>query len=123
MSTSGDALLSAEVILKSISGNSLATNERSVTASNIEKYRASKISVETVVRELKKLGFSVPQAGVTISIVGTAKQFEKAFKIKPKIILMQDKYEVKVNRDPVIPKSLEDTVEKIIFPPAPEYFK
>lgn len=122
MNTS-NALISAEVILKSKNGNSLAASEPPVTSSNIEKYRPTQITVDTAIKELKKLGFSVPQVGVTISIVGTVKQFEKAFKINPKIIQKQNRNEEKVNLDPVIPNSLKDIVEKIVFPPPPEYFK
>jgi subtilase family serine protease len=115
-----DTLVSAELILKSKSGNTLATSEP-VTSNNIEKYRPTQATIDTAIEELKKLGFSVPQVGLTISIVGTVKNFEKAFRINPKFIQTRDK--VKANQDVVIPESLKNVVEKIVFPTPPEYFK
>ena len=115
-----DTLISAELILKSKSGNTLSTSEP-VTSNNIEKYRPTQTTIDTAIKELKKLGFSVPQVGVTISIVGTVKQFEKVFRINPRFIQAQNK--VKVNQDAVIPESLKNVVEKIVFPTPPEYFK
>ena len=115
-------IISAEVILKSKSGKSfLATN--SVTSENIDEFLADKNTISQATIILEDFGFTALESETSISIVGTSNLFEKIFKIKIKIN-KDDLGNLSVNLDkkPIVPMTLKNYVEAIIFPEKPEYF-
>ena len=116
--------ISAEVILKSKSGRSLASTDVAVTAENIEEFTPPAETITKATRGLQKLGFTVAQSGVTLTILGKPAQFEEAFRVK--LTLKKDEPTggiiVHPDGELVIPHSLRDDVEKVVFPEPPEFF-
>jgi subtilase family serine protease len=115
-------IISAQAILKSSSGRSM-TDASEITAQNIDEFRPSRETLEQVIREFKNLGFDVLPDGITITITGDLKLFEQVFKVKitQENIAGGDR-SIKSNNDPVLPKSLRQLVEKVVFVPPPEYY-
>jgi organic radical activating enzyme len=117
-----EPVLSAEVVLKSASGRSLTDVGATITSENVSEFRPNQETIEEAIHQLEKLGFKVPQKGITLTIVGEPKQFERAFKIKLTTKKVPAGVEVHTNTDASIPPSLSNTVEKIVFVPPPEFF-
>lgn len=116
--------ISAEVILKSKSGRSLARMDVAITAKNIEEFTPAAETIAKATRRLQKLGFTVAQSGVTLTILGKPAQFEEVFRVK--LTLKKDEPTggiiVHPDGELVIPDSLRDVVEKVVFPEPPEFF-
>jgi hypothetical protein len=117
-------MISAEAILKSKTGQSLALTDASITAENIEEYRPAAETIAEATRRFEELGFTVPQSGVTLTLLGQPAQFEAVFSVK--LTIEKDKQTgsivVHTESEPVVPDSLRDVVEKIVFPEPPESF-
>lgn len=108
--------ISAEVILKSESGNSMFDKNVTITSENISHYLPKSSSVDAVKNILESLGFQTSVGPCSITIIGTPKLFEDNFKIKiseDNMLHMQDIQ---------TPNSMKEYVEKIIFPEPVEYF-
>lgn len=69
--------ISAEVILKSVSGKSLTNSNVSITSENIKEFEPSEENMKIAIRVLEKLGFEVFHDGLTITIVGDKSLYEK----------------------------------------------
>lgn len=117
-----EPVLSAEVILKSASGRSLTEGSIAITSENVEEFRPNQETIKEAIHQLEKLGFKVSQKGITLTIEGEPMQFEKAFKVKLTTKRIAGGIEVRTNREPSIPSSLSNTVEKVVFIPPPEFF-
>ena len=76
-----DKLINASVYLFSRGGDSPLENFVP-TASNIQKFKVDKATIDQVIVQLEKLGFTVNAVGFTISISATIKTFEEVFDIK-----------------------------------------
>jgi subtilase family serine protease len=109
--------ISAEVVLKSKSGRSLVDEDVPITSDNIEEFSPTEDTIKEAIHRLQQLGFTVPQTGVTLTIVGNQTQFEKVFGIKLALSNDKQKYGISIHsdREPVIPDSLKDIVEKLVF--------
>ncbi len=116
--------ISAEAILKSKSGRSLAREDVAITAENVEEFTPVAETVTEATQRLQELGFKVAQSGVTLTILGKPTQFEKVFKVRLTLEKDETTGDLMVNpeRELVIPDSLRDVVEKVVFPERPEFF-
>lgn len=114
--------ISAEVILKSISGRSLTENT-SITSNNIKDFRPSQETINEVVKIISELGFKVIPSSITITIIGPKSLFEKVFNTRLEINTTTKKISIiKPNKDLTIPESLRPNVERVLFIPPPEYY-
>jgi len=117
-------LISAEAILRSRTGRSLARPDESITAENIEEFSPTEETVAETSHRLEELGFVVSHSGVTLTVLGEPTRFESVFRVK----LAMEKDEqtsaptVRSEGELVMPDSLEDLVEEIVFPEPPEFF-
>jgi Pro-kumamolisin, activation domain len=116
------SILSAEVILKSGSGRSLAKDDVAITSENVEDFRPKQETVKEAIHHLQKLGFNVSQKGITLTITGELPQFEKVFKVKLSTKKAPAGVEVHASKELSIPSSLSNTVEKVVFVSPPEFF-
>lgn len=114
-------MLSSEVILKSKSGRSLTNEDGAITSENIDEYSPSDETILEAKQAFNKLGFSTPQSGITLTIVGQKSQFEKIFQIE--ITETRDEtsncMRIDYNKEPKIPPNIANIVEKIVFIPPP----
>ena len=74
--------ISAEVILKSESGRSMASSDIPITSENIEEFQPSEQVTKDATNRFKQLGFAVFSNGLTLTIEGEKSLFEKVFKVK-----------------------------------------
>jgi subtilase family serine protease len=123
MSPSNELEVSAEAILKSKTGRSLARPGEPITQQNIEEFLPSQETVQKAAQFLRDLGFRVEPAGVTLTVTGKASRFEDVFKVKLGAqthpaggIRVQPEGELQ------LPDVLRDVVEQVVFPEPPEYF-
>ena len=119
--------ISAEVMLKSKTSKSMVDTEADkITSQNIEQFRPDSKTVEATKHKLQELGFEVPSyAGVTLTILGKPELFEKVFDVNLTLNDAKTKgagVTVQSDRELTVPISLEELVEKVIFPPRYEYF-
>ena len=116
--------ISAEAILRSRTGRSLAHPDEPITAENLEAFSPSEQTLAVAIRRLRELGFEVAPSGVTLTILGEPVLFERVFGIK--LALEGNAQEgfttVRSAGHPVIPEALEGLVEEIVFPEPPELF-
>ena len=116
-------LVFAEAILKSKSGQSLLTSDNLITSENIDRFYPSEETITEARKAFNVLGFSTPQSGVTLTIVGTKSTFETVF--KSEIVETQDKNSgrksIGFRNEPAMPPSLMKTIERIVFIPPPVY--
>jgi hypothetical protein len=116
--------VSAEVILKSKSGRSLARPGVVITAENVEEFMPARETIAEATRHLQGSGFTVIQSDVTLTLLGKPAQFEELFGVK----LTLEKHEptggitVKPDGELVIPDSLKNVVDEVVFPEPPEFF-
>lgn len=114
-------MISSEVILKSKSGRSLTNEDSAITSENIDEYSPSDETILEAKQAFNKLGFSTPQSGITLTIVGQKSQFEKVFQIE--ITETRDEtsnyMRIDYNKEPKIPPNIANIVEKIVFIPPP----
>lgn len=116
--------ISAEVILKSKSGRSMASSVIPITSENIEEFRPSDSVIKDATKLLKQLGFTVSSNGLTLTIEGEKSLFEKVFKVN----LTLEKngrtggINVRSDKELSIPARFSDIVEKVVFVPPPEFF-
>jgi hypothetical protein len=123
MITQHTSSISAEVILKSKSGRSMASEEENITAANIEEFRPAEETIKEAAIRLQELGFTVSQGGITLTILGKPILFEKVFKVKLSIQKEPNGgITVHPDRELSIPASLSNIVEKVEFVPAPTFF-
>lgn len=118
------SMISAEAILKSKTGRSLARPDVAITAENIEEFSPAAETIAEATRRFEGLGFAVPQSGVTLTLLGKPARFEEVFGVK--LSLEKDKSTggivVHTDSEPVVPDSLKDAVETVVFPEPPEFF-
>lgn len=115
--------ISAEVILKSKSGRSMASGEENVTSANIEEFRPTDETIKQTTIHFHELGFAVSQGGITLTISGEPSLFEKVFGVK--IIIERQNSRGKIirsDRQISIPAYLSHLVEKVEFTPSPIFF-
>jgi hypothetical protein len=117
-------LISAEAILRSRTGRSLARADEPVTAENIEEFSPSKETVTEATWRFEELGFVVSQSGVTLTLLGEPSLFEKVFGVSLTVEEGEQTRGITVRPegDPVVPDSLKDVVEEVVFPEQPEFF-
>ena len=117
-------IVSAEAILKSRTGRSLARTTVPITAENIEEYTPSPDTIAEATQRFEELGFSVPASGVTLTLRGRPAQFEEVFGVKlaPEKDALTGGVAVRTEGEPVVPDSLRDVVEKVVFPEPAKFF-
>lgn len=119
--TPDNEIISAEVILKSISGRSL-TDDVPITSKNIKEFQPSQETINETSQIISKFGFRVMPSNITITIVGSKSLFEEVFDTNLEIdATTKEVYVKKSDRDLTIPSSLRNLVEKVVFIPPPEY--
>ena len=119
--TPENEIISAEVILKSISGRSL-TDDVPITSKNIKEFQPSQETINETSQIISKFGFRVMPSNITITIVGSKSLFEEVFDTNLEIdATTKEVYVKKSDRDLTIPSSLRNLVEKVVFIPPPEY--
>ena len=75
--------ISAEVILKSKTNQSMVDTPDMVTSEHIEQFRPDSKTVEKAKNKLQELGFEVSSfSGITLTVVGKPELFEKIFDVK-----------------------------------------
>ena len=116
--------ISAEAILRSNSGRSLSSPDEPVTAETVEQFGPTEATVAEARRQLEELGFFVPHSGVTLTVQGDVACFERVFGVK--LAVEEDGrtggLAVRIEGEPVVPDSLSDVVEAVVFPEPPEFF-
>ena len=117
-------LVSAEVILVSKTGKSLARPETAITAKNVEDYTPTKQTIQNATRLLQNFGFTVTPSELTITITGHPRTFEEVFHCSLTLKNGEIPGSTAVTSDSEleIPDILKQYVDKIVFPEAPEYF-
>jgi hypothetical protein len=117
-------IISAEALLRSRTGRSLARPDEPITAENLEAFSPTEQTVAEATRRLEDLGFEVSHSGVTLTVLGEPVRFERVFEIK--LTVEGGEREgfstVRSESRPVIPDSLKGLVEEIVFPEPPELF-
>ena len=116
--------ISAEVILRSKTGRSLAAPDVAVRAANVKEFMPAPETVAKAKRELEKLGFAVSQTGVTLTLTGEPERFERVLGVRLSFKRHSQTGQsiVHCEGEVVIPESLRDVVETIVFPEPPEFF-
>ena len=109
--------ISAEALLKSQSGRSVRSDVP-ITTENIKTFTPSAQTIQEAKRRFQSLGFSVPIANTTLTIMGKPIQFEEVFKIKLNLQFNKTSNSIVAypSSEPIIPDSLKDLVEAIVFP-------
>ncbi|MDL1981740.1 MAG: hypothetical protein LWX02_09785 [Deltaproteobacteria bacterium] len=118
------SMVSAEAILRSKSGRSLARADVAVTAENIEEFTPAAATIAEATRCLQELGFAIEPSGVTLTILGKPALFEEVFRVKLSLKKDEPTGGITVHPDGelAIPDSLRDVVEEVVFPEPPEFF-
>lgn len=118
------SLISAEVILKTKSGRSVYSRDVAITSKNIKEFQPTEETINDAANRLRELGFTVLKGDITLTVIGEPTLFEKVFKIKLTLKKNEKATNIVVNPDEelVIPDSLSDSVEKIVFVPSPEFY-
>lgn len=117
-------VISAEALLKSRSGLSMTEGNIAITAENVEEFSPTPQVVLEATKRLQELGFTVSQGGITLTLQGKSTQFEKVF--GSKLNLETDESTgniiVKPENELIIPESLQNVVEQVVFPEPPQFF-
>lgn len=107
-----DQTVSAEVVLKSRTGQSLMTTNTPITAANIDQLRPTQETISEAKRLFEAEGFTVISSGITLTFYGTRSQFVK---------LLGVNWE---EGSPKIPQNMTHLVERIVVPEKkPSYFQ
>jgi hypothetical protein len=126
MSGGSPLAISAEVLLKSKSGRSLASPETTVTAESVGDFLPAAETISEATRHFRNLGFTVVPSDVTLTLVGMPALFEGVFRVKLEIKKAEPDsgtgVKVHVEGEPVIPHPLRRFVDRIVFPEPPELF-
>lgn len=124
MSAEMPLIISAEAILKSKTGRSLARGDQAITAENVEQFSPAAETIAEATRRLHELGFTVEPSGVTLTLSGKPAQFEQVFKVRLTIAKDEPTGGIAVHPqgELEIPNSVRDVVEKVVFPEPPELF-
>jgi site-specific DNA-cytosine methylase len=117
-------LISAEAILRSRSGRSLARPDEPITAENVEEFSPTQETIAEASRRLEELGFAVSPSGVTLTVLGEPTRFERVFGVM--LAMGKDEHAggptIQPQGELAMPDSLEALVEEIVFPEPPEFF-
>ena len=120
--TQSPIVVSAEAVLKSKSGRSLANETGAITSDNIEEFLPTPETVTKATEYFQSLGFTVPVSGVTLTLVGQPALFEEVFQIK--LFLFKNPTTgsliARSKEQPVIPDAIKPFVETIVFPEPPQ---
>ena len=116
--------ISAEVILKSKTGQSMTNTSGSITKENVKEFEPSGENLEYAINTLKELGFNVFRSGLTLTITGDLSLFEKIFKTKLNVKKNENGHKsINPSKELDIPEKLSKVIERIVFPPPTEFFK
>jgi hypothetical protein len=118
------SLISAEVILKSKSGRSVSSRDVAITSKNIKEFQPTEETINNAANRLRELGFTVLKGDITLTVVGEPTLFQKVFKVKLTLKKNEKASSIVVNPEGelVIPNSLSNSIEKIVFVPSPEFY-
>jgi hypothetical protein len=84
-------IIMATVFLRSKTGRSLIKEDKAIHG-DITPYIAAPETYEKAISEFKKLGFTIEAQGITLSISGPLKLFEKTFKVKIYLEKLDDQW-------------------------------
>lgn len=117
-------LVSAEAVLKSHSGRSLAHPDAVIASENVEQFEPDEATVTAATARLRDLGFTVTPSRTTLSLVGTRRLFEQTFGIRLRMRHEggREVLAVESEEQPRIPESLAGLLETVVFPQPPAYF-
>lgn len=118
------SLISGQVILKPKSGRSVSCRDVAITSKNIKEFQPTEKTINDAANRLRELGFTVLKGDITLTVIGEPILFEKVFKVKLTLKKNEKGSSIVVNPDEelVIPDSLSNSVEKIVFVPSPEFY-
>ncbi len=127
MSGGSPLAISAEVLLKSKSGHSLASSsETAVTAETVGDFLPAAETISEATRQFRILGFTVTPSDISLTLVGAPALFEAVFRVNVAIKKAESDsgtgVAVQVEGEPVIPHPLRRIVDRIVFPEPPELF-
>jgi subtilase family serine protease len=120
--SNSDPIVSAEVILKSGTGRSLADEGVTITSENVHEFRPRPETITEASALLEHLGFTIPHAGITLTITGKLSQFEQTFQVKLNVRKADVGIAVQTDKEATIPPSISHVIEKVVFVPPPELF-
>jgi subtilase family serine protease len=115
--------VSAEVILRSKSGHSLVSEDAIVTSANVEDFYPSQETINDAASKLADLGFGVSQNALSLTITGRPDLFEKVFNTKLTTTKTNGSTIINFDKEPRIPSSLENMVERVILSPPVTYLR
>jgi len=84
-------IIMATVFLRSKTGRSLIKEGKAIQ-DDVTPYLAAPETYEKAINEFKKLGFTIEAKGITLSISGPLKLFEKTFKVKIYLEKLDDQW-------------------------------
>ncbi|MCI0628096.1 MAG: hypothetical protein L0387_41660 [Acidobacteria bacterium] len=124
MGSAPKAVVSAEAILKSKTGRSLAAPDVPVTADNVAAYLPTEETLVRAKQQLEQLGFTVSGAGPTLTVVGEPERFERLLRVRLGFRKHPQTGQamVECQGEVMIPEALQGLVETIVFPEPPEFF-
>lgn len=128
MSLNEDSVISAQVILRP-SGGRVIDGTVVITAINLAEFAPSPSDVSLATTRFRSMGFDVgPIVGVSFSITGTVRTFERALgtRIRRR---KDDDHEFVVKNKPIgrelsgdrLPERIRTFVQAIVFPPPPDF--
>ncbi|MBC6608778.1 hypothetical protein H8B13_18260 [Hymenobacter sp. BT188] len=110
----------AQVVLQAPSGQSAAST--TATAEQVDHVRPIKAATEQAVDFMKKAGFRVEQAGITLSVSGTKQQFESVFGIHLSAYEQAGQTYYRPDHPALIPATAPSCLQTIVFAEPRQYF-
>lgn len=117
-------VVSAEALLKSKSGRSMTEQNVAITTENVEEFAPTPKTIAEATQGFEKLGFTVSPVGMTLTIQGESALFEKVFGVKLNLERneLTDNVIARPESELIIPESLREVVEQVVFPEPPQFF-
>lgn len=124
--------VTAEILLRTKSGKSVAAAAEAITAENVAEYQVDEETIQSARVKLVAYGFEVGRGGAhSLSVSGDRELFERVFQTRlssstsieaePGVSVGTGPvYEAEVS--PTIPDDLTDFVADVVFPRAPELY-
>ncbi|QIL74992.1 protease pro-enzyme activation domain-containing protein [Hymenobacter sp. HDW8] len=110
----------AQVVLQAPSGQSAAST--TATSAQVDEVRPGKAAIEQAVDFMKKAGFRVEQAGISLSISGSKQQFESVFGVHLSAYEQGGQTYYRPDHPAHLPATAPSCVQTIVFAEPRQYF-